>query len=184
MLLYILLTIFVGMLPEVLYFTMFIKYAKDISEKKIKLFLFMVLVYILCILVSQYKTLYYVAFIFLTYLILKLLYKNKVQITDIFLISLAYMYLAINSYICFQFVSNDLSNYYFIAIINKILLFIPFIFKNKFNLLYVKYKSLWNRNDKIKRPIKSITLRNISLICLNIFIFLANLILIYISNIK
>ena len=182
MLLYILLTIFVGMLPEVLYFTMFIKYSKDIKEKKIKFFLCMILVYVLCILISQYKTLYYVAFIFLTYLVLKLLYKNKAQITDIFLICLAYMYLALNAFVLQFLLKEDMSNYYFITIINRITLFLPFIFKEKFNMLYNKYKSLWNRNDKVKRPIKSITLRNISIICLNVFIFIANLFLINISQ--
>ena len=182
MLLYILLTIFIGMLPEVLYFTIFIKYAKDIKEKKTKFFLCMTLVYVLCILISQYKTLYYVAFIFLTYLVLKLLYKNKAQITDIFLVCLAYMYLALNAFVLQFLLKEDMSNYYFITIINRITLFLPFIFKNKFNMLYDKYKSLWNRNDKIKRPIKSITLRNISIICLNVFIFIANLFLINISQ--
>lgn len=178
------LSILLGLLPDVLYFTLFLIFSKNIKEKRIRLFLLVSIIYLICIMISQYQILYYAGFVFFTYFALKLLYKSKALIIDIFIIGIAYMYLALNSYICFQFVSNDFSNYYLIAIINKIILFIPFIFKNKFNLLYNKYKSLWNRNDKIKRPIKSITLRNISLICLNVFIFIANLILIYISNIK
>lgn len=184
MLLYILLIIFVGMLPEIIYFTKFMEYAKNIKEHRIKFFLLMTLAYILCILISQYKILYYVGFIFMSYLAMKLIYKEKVQIIDIFVFSIAFLYLTLSSLLCFQFVKEDMSNYYFISIINRLTLFIPFIFKDDFNDLYERYKLLWNRNDKIKRPIKSITLRNISLICLNIFIFIANLTLIYISSIK
>ena len=70
---------------------------------------------------------------------------------------------------------EDTSNYYYLYVIDRFLLFMPFIFKNKFNVIYKKYCNLWNRNDKEKRPIKSITLRNISLILLNSFIFIANI---------
>ena len=182
--LYILLTVFIGMLPEILYFTKFIEYSKNLKEHKIKFFILMTIVYVLCILLSQYKILYYVAFIFLSYLAMKVIYKNKVQIIDIFVFSVAFAYVALNGFICSLFFKNDLSNYYIITIINRFTLFIPFIFKKYFNKLYEKYKALWNRNDKIKRPVKSITLRNISLISLNIFIFLLNVAIINISNIK
>ena len=184
MLTYLLWTIFVGMLPEIIYFTKFMEYTKNIKEHRIKFFLLMTLVYVLCILVSQYQALYYLIFIFLSYFVMKIIYKNKIQIIDIFIISMALFYVFISSYICFLFVKEDMSNYYLILIINRFTLILPFIIKNKFNILYNKYKSLWNRNDNMKRPVKSITLRNISLICLNIFIFLSNLVLVYILNKK
>ena len=184
MLLYILLTIFVGMLPEIIFFTKFMEYTKNIKEHRIKFFLLIILVYVLCVLVSQYKILYYVGFIFISYIAMKLIYKEKVQIIDIFVISIALMYLTLTSYICFTFVKEDMSNYYLLLIINRITLLVPFFIKNKFNILYNKYKSLWNRNNNIKKPIKSITLRNLSLILLNSFIFIINLLIIYISNIK
>lgn len=182
MLLYILLTIFVGMLPEIIYFTKFMEYAKNIKEHRIKFFLLMTLAYVLCILVSKYKILYYVAFVFIAYLVMKITYKNKAQIIDIFVFSICLMYLTLISFICSLFIKEDMSNYYIMLSINRITLIIPFIFKNKFNILYNKYKSLWNRNDKIKRPIKSITLRNVSLILLNSFIFITNLAIISIIN--
>ena len=182
MLTYLLWTIFVGMLPEIIYFTKFMEYTKNIKEHRIKFFLLMTLTYILCVLVSQYKILYYVAFIFISYLVMKLIYKNKTQIIDIFVFSVAFMYVGLNGLIWSLFIKEDMFNYYLILIMNRFTLMLPFIMKNKFNVLYNKYKSLWNRNDKIKRPIKSITLRNISIICLNIFIFIANLFLINISQ--
>lgn len=176
---YNLIGIFLGLLPEVLYFTLFLIYTKNIKEKRIKLFLLMSFAYILCIMLNQYKILYYLSFIFIVYCILKFLYKDKTQIIDIFVFSLSTAYLSFTSLLCFKFVKEDFSNYYIWLSVNRLLLFIIFIFKNKFNTIYRKYCKLWNRNDKENRPIKSITLRNISLIILNLFIGCLNLIIIF-----
>ena len=178
----IILSILLGLIPETLFFTMFLIYTKNLKENKIKLFILINISYILCIMISQYKILYYVALIFLIYLILKILYKNKTQISDVFIISLSEMYLALTSYICFLFVTEDFSNYYLLSILHKIILFLPFLFRNKFNSIYKTYYSLWNRNYDKKQPIKSITIRNISLISLNLFIFLLNLTIIYLIS--
>lgn len=163
-----------GMLCEVLFFTMFLIYAKNIKEKKLTLGILIGIAYILCIMISRFKLLYYVGFIAIVYIILKILYRNKTQIIDIFVFSLSTLYLTLSSYLLHFLICEDNSNYYYIYVLSRISLLIPFIFKNKFNYLYKKYASMWNRNDNIKKPIKSITLRNISLILTNLFIFLLN----------
>lgn len=172
---YYLISILFGLIPEVLYFTLFITYTKNIKEKRIKLFLLISIAYFLCMLIIQYEIIYYILFIVCVYAILKILYKDKTQIIDIFVFSLSTIYLTLLSYLGFIFFNDDLSNYYTLYIIARILLFVPFIFKSKFNTLYKRYCKLWNRNDKEKRPIKSITLRNISLIIVNIVIFFMNI---------
>lgn len=53
-----------GMIPEVLYFTLAIIYTKNIKTKRIKLFLLIALSYILCIMIIKYELLFYVLFIF------------------------------------------------------------------------------------------------------------------------
>ena len=83
--------------------------------------------------------------------------------------------MTILSFISIKLFNNNLSNYFIVLIFNRIALFIPFLFKNNFNNLYKKYCKFWNRNDNEKRPIKSLTLRNISLISLNSFILLLNI---------
>ena len=176
---YNLIGIVLGLFPEVLYFTLFLIYTKNLKEKRIKLFLLISITYFLCIMISQYKILYYMSFIAIVYGILKLLYKEKTQIIDVFIFSLSTTYLTLVSYVCFKFVKEDFSNYYLCSIISRVLLFIIFIFRNKFNVIYKKYCTLWNRNDKEQRIIKSITLRNLSLITLNLFIFCLNLIIIF-----
>lgn len=179
---YYLLSILLGLIPEVLYFTLFLIYTKNLKSKKLKLFLSIAIVYFMCILIQQWKILFYILFIVLVYLCLKLLYKNKTQIIDIFIIMISHLWLAILSFILIFFVKKDMSNYVFVSIIDRILLFSIFIFKNKFNKIYKLYCKLWNRNDKEKRPIKSITLRNVSLILLNSFIFFLNIAIINIIN--
>lgn len=178
----VLLSILLGLIPEVLYFTLFLTYTKNLKEKRIKLFLLIALVYVICLFIQRLVTLYYIALMFLIYIILKLLYKSKVQIIDVFIVSVMCLWITILSFISILCFTDNYSNYWTMYIISRILLFLPFIFKNKFNFMYKKYCKLWNRNDKEKRPIKSITLRNISLIVLNGFIFFMNVTIINMIN--
>lgn len=167
-----------GLVPEVTYFTLFLIYTKQIKEKKLLLWILIAIAYVLCMFVQKYKAVYYILFIVLVYLILKLLYKKKTQIIDIFVFSLSFSYICFIGFLFSRFLvdSNPSLTYFFSAFMNRIFLFIPFIFKNKFNFIYKKYCKLWNRDYNKKQPIKSITLRNSSLILLNIFIFIINII--------
>lgn len=171
-----------GMIPEVLYFTLAIVYTKNIKTKRIKLFLLIALSYILCIMIIKYELLFYVLFIFILYFILKFLYKEETQIIDIFVIMYFSFYLTLLSFLIYFYygISHNINTYMILYLINRFLLFFIFIFKNKFNKLYLSYRKYWNRNDMIKRPIKSITLRNISLISINCIIFIINIICLYI----
>ena len=174
---YYILSILLGLVPEVLYFTLFITYTKNIKEKRIKLFLLIGVAYFVCISMLQYQVLCDIVFIVVMYIILKLLYKNKTQIIDIFIITISYFWLLLLSFLLMNFANKDLSNYMLLYFIQRALMFSIFIFRNKFNDLYKKYCKLWNRNDNEKRIIKSITLRNLSLISLNVFIFASDIIL-------
>lgn len=176
------LSIFLGLIPEVLYFTLFITYCKNIKEKRIRLFLFISLAYVLCMFIQKYKIFYYVLFIALIYWIMKIVYKEKTQIIDVFVISISLIYITLISYFCFNFLNDDLSNYYLLMFIARVILYLPFLFKKYFNIIYKKYCKLWNRNAEEIRPIKSITLRNISLITINIAIFFMNLYAISVIN--
>lgn len=181
---YYLLSIILGLLPEVLYYTLILINTKKLRTKRVLLFIFISLAYILCFIVKRYILIYYVLFVALMYISMKILYKKETQIIDIFIISFSTLYLGIISATMWVFLDNNKNYalYYSLYVINRILMFIPFIFKSKFNVLYKKYCLLWNRNDKEKRPIKSITLRNISLIIINFSIFLANILLLSIIN--
>lgn len=185
MILQILISILLGLFPEVLFFTLFIIYTKRIKNKKIMLFLLIALAYMLCMFIKTYSIFCYILLIVLIYIIMKILYKNKVQIIDIFIISIGFIYISILSFICsilLRYEYDNLILYYILYIFDRIFMFLPFIKRDKFYYLYKIYCSLWNRNDNEKRPIKSLTLRNISLVVINISIFLGNIYLISIIN--
>ena len=177
----ILISILLGLIPEVLFFTLFITYTKGIKEKRVKLFLLISIAYILCMFIQRYKIFYYMLFVILIYWIMKFLYKKKTQIIDVFIINLASIYLTFLVILLYPLINDNYYHYFVLYFLNRILLFIPFIFRKYFNKFYKKYYGLWNRNDNEKRPIKSITLRNISLVVMNISIFILNIVIINIS---
>lgn len=169
-----------GMIPEVCYFTFYLIYTKNINNRKKKLILsiFISVAYFICIFIEKYKILYYILFVTLVVLILKVLYKD-IKLIDVFTFSISVAYLTSISYIMSKFLNNN--NYLLLYIIGRIVLFLPFIFKNKFHKLYTKYYDLWYGTDKEKNN-NLVSLRNISVILLNIVIILINVVCIYITN--
>ena len=172
---YYIISIILGLIPEVLFFTLFFIYTKNIKNKRLLLFLSIAVIYFLCVILKNYVLIYYVGFIALVYFSMKLLYRKQTQIIDVFVISIPFIWITLISYLCFLCLNNNLTNYYLLYILDRIIMFLPFIFKREFNKLYKSYCRLWNRNDKEKRPIKSITLRNTSLIIINLAICFMNI---------
>lgn len=173
------LDILFGMIPEVLFFTMYLTYTKNIKENKGKLFVLISALYFILILLIPYKLIFYIIFIFGVYGILKILYKNKADKIDIFMFAFGTAYVSIVAYLCFIFFDKQLNNYILMYLIDRVCLAIPFLFKKYFNIVYLKYRNLWNRkkineyNEKERRP-KAITLRNISVVAINLIIIFMN----------
>lgn len=162
-----LISIILGLIPEVLYFTLFIIYAKGIKTKRLKLFALLSLGYILLIMLCRFQFLFYLAYIVYSYLILKLLYRS--QIIDLFICSFSLMYMTIVSFLGYKIFGFNYVIYYIFA---RIILYLILIFKSKIRKIYINYYKLWNICENPK--IKSLTIRNTSLIILNIFIILIN----------
>lgn len=178
-------TILLGIIPDSIFITFFILIIKQIKEKRIMLFILISLSYVICMVIKRYNIVYYTLFIVLIYFSIYLLYRDKSNITDTFLIGFLLLCMFVTSVIAYSFMGDNLENYYICLLLNKILLIIPFIFMKKIRTIYNKYNEYWNRNDNEKRPIKSISVRNISLILLNVlmfFIYLATLSIIYKFN--
>lgn len=171
-----------GMLPEIIYFTLSVLYIRNKKEKQIKLFLLIMMAYILCITIIRFKVVNYLIFMIVVHLIQRILYKDTSKI-DIFVFSIPVCYVTMLASIILL-TKEDYSNYWILFAINRIMLFLPFIFIKKFNKLYLIYKELWNRNEKEKRRLKSITVRNSSLIILNFLIFSINSICFFIVAIS
>lgn len=170
-------SLLLGMLPDVFYYFIYIKQIKEIKNKKFLFFALLFLNYILCIILIQHQFYLYIIQDIIIYLIMKKIYKA--QINDMFLIIFLETYMLVLSLISF----NLINNYVLSFVIYRILLFLPLLFKDRIIEFYKNYTKLWNRHN-IPNKIKSITLRNISLVVLNIMIILMYIILLHISIIK
>lgn len=175
------LELLVGQIPEAIYFSLFMIYAKDIKQKRFIFTLLMILQYIILVKAIPYSIYSRILYIIMTYIIMKILYKEKTQIIDIFVFLLSVIILGVFS-VPLLFLNNYINNIYVTCIISKILIFICLILsRKKLNNFYKFYCKHWNKNDKEKRKIKSLTVRNISVVCFNITFYLTNIIILFVK---
>lgn len=173
------LELIIGQVPEAIYFGLFMIFAKDIKEKRILFTILMIAEYLLLKygLNLHYDIWFQILYTFLTFAILKMLYKEKSQITDIFTFTIASVFLMLSSIICF-FITGQ--NALIASIINRPLLFIIILLLNyKLNKIQKIYKIFWNRNDKINKIMKSTTFRCINIIVFNISFYILNTVMLY-----
>lgn len=169
-----------GIVPEAIYFTFYLCKMKNLKNKKLLLFVAIGVLIILATMLSNYNLYLYLLLILGIYAVIKLLYKRKVQIIDIFVIDCLYAYLMIVSFVSFYVFKNNVEMYWYAYVLDRILLFIPTVVAKKLKMLYNLYCKLWNRNERNK--LRSISVRNTSLILMNVFIFIINAFLIYINQ--
>lgn len=160
----------VGMFPDVLFFTLFITYAKDIKENKKMLLFLIMLAYILCIMVKRYQYGYYVAMIGLVFIILNILYKNKIKLVDLLLITIGETYIMIISFISFQLFDNNEDYYYLALIVNKFVILLPLLLRKKLNKIYIKCIYAWNNNTFLGMQLETTTIRNITIMGICLFV--------------
>ena len=175
-----LISIILGMLPEVLFYTYFWIIIKNIKEKKKTFFLLMCIIYFLLIMVRRYEFLYYFIFNLLTYIVLKKLYKEDTNFLDFFIFFIPYGYLLIINILCYTLIEN----YYIAFVTNRLLMLALFISKRKFFDIYENLKKLWNRKTNNSKWIKSISLRVITICLMSMFIIISRKICLYIANMK
>ena len=140
-------------------------YLEGIKTKIIRLFVLNSFGYIVLIMVCRFELIFYIAYIIYLYWVLKLIFK--VQITSFFMISVVF-----SSIIWLSFICSFWSNYYVGYTLSRFMLVILYLCRANFYILYRKYKACWNRNTTHK--IKSITLRNCSLVFLSVMIIILN----------
>ena len=173
--------LFIGQLPEAIYFALFMIYAKNLKSKRLLFILTLVVEYFILKYIFVFSIWFNVTFTFMTYVILKLFYKEKAQITDIFTFGIGGLLLFLVNVI-FYFISMFLGvNFCLAAILSKVILFsILLRYNYKLYLIQKLYRKLWNRNDKIEKKIKSITFRCWNLLIFNLMFYLLSLCLEYI----
>lgn len=117
-------SLLMGMLPEVLYFTLSICFIKDIKKNRLKLFSLLAIGYILLIMICRYQLLFYLGYIVYVYMVLKKLYKSKV--IDLFVVSVISSYLTLMSFLSFKLIETYMLAY----VINRLMLFVPICLLN------------------------------------------------------
>lgn len=138
------LKVLLGQLPEAIYFALFMIFAKKLVSKRLLFVILMVAEYILLINALHFSVWAHVLYFTMSYMILKMLYKERSQITDIFTLGIASLGLILISSICYMIVSTTVKDIILCNIIAKGILFLLlFIFKNKLYNIQKLYKRLW-----------------------------------------
>ena len=170
------LEIFIGQVPEAIYFALFIIFTKRIKTHRCKFIIITTFEYLLLLTLFPYNIWSHILFFIIEYLLLKLLYKQRAQITDIFTLGIASLFLIITSGILYFIFWALTNNFILYVLVQRILLFvILFILKSKLYKIQSIYKKFWNRNDSKHKPIKSTTFRALNIVLFNISFFVINL---------
>lgn len=168
-------TILIAQISEAIYFALFMIYTKRLTHKRLLYTILMIIEYILLYKIFPFNVYFQISYTFISYLILKLIYKEKAQIIDIFTFSIASILLIITSAIMYLISFYTYNNAYICAVLHRVLLFIfIFIIKDKLYNIQKLYKKIWNRNFNKKYKIKTTTFRAINVVAFNIMFFIIN----------
>ena len=164
-----------GQIPEAVYFALFMILVKDLNKKRLLFTGLMIMEYIFLKYFLVYTVWFHVIYFILAYIIMKMLYKDKPNITDIFTLGIASVVLIIVSFISYILVYFTCKNMIIGAILVRIITFsLLFVFKDKLSKINTLYQKLWNRS-KIKYKMKSTTFRALNLVIFNISFAIINL---------
>lgn len=167
--------VFLEKVCEAIYFSLFLIYGKNLKEKRILFIGIMIFEYLMITKLIQYNVWIHISYIIMTYINLKVLYKEKAQITDIFLFGAASIFLIIISITSYALVYFTIRKYIVALILNRILIFsLISIIRKDINKIYQKFYKLWNKHNT-PNTVKSLTLRNISIIIFNLMFWVINI---------
>lgn len=175
------LEILLGRVAEAIYFSLFMILVKRLKEKRLLYTILMIAEYLILYACFPYNVRFQILYTFISYIILKILYKDKAQITDIFTFTIGSIILTISCIILYFIISVTFKNVVIYAIINRIIIFLfLYLTRNKLYKIQNIYKKNWNRNDGIKKNIKSTTFRAVNLVVFNIIFYVLNICMIFI----
>ena len=169
--------LFLGQIPEAVYFALFLIFTKNLKEKRVLFIILMIGEYLLLKSFIHFDIWFQIGYIVMTFLTLKVLYKDKAQITDIFTFGIASIVLIVISLISFTLLGPDMK---LATLLNRVLLILFFIVTHKnLNTIQIVYKKFWSRNDLVSKRMKSTTFRAFSTMVFNFMFYIINLGMIY-----
>lgn len=170
-----LILLFFEKIIEAIYFAMFLLIGKNIKEKRLLFIGIMIFEYLMLTNFIEYNVWFQFIYTFMSYVNLKVLYKEKAQITDIFLFAAASLILMCICGISYFLILFTIKQYWVALVLSRILMFLfLFVFNKKINKVYKNVYELWNRHN-YKGKLKSLTVRNISIILFNLMFYIINI---------
>ena len=165
-----------GQIPEALYFALFIIFTKKVTSHRLVFSVVILIEYLLLVNLFPFNWCFHIGLTIMVYLSLKVIYKERAQITDVFTLAAASILLIAVSIINYVIFCNILNvNFVVSAVTQKVILFtVLFLLKPKLYNIQKLYKRLWNRNDKTPKKIKTTTFRAINVVIFNMTFYLIN----------
>ena len=175
------LELLLGQIPEAIYFALFMIFTKELKSKRFLYIVLMIAEYLLLKHFIEFSIWFQIAYTIIQFIILKILYKEKAQITDIFTFTIASIVLMLFCISLYFIVWKTVNNYMVYVILNRICIFLfLIIFRKKLPKIQKLYKKLWNRNDTANKKMKSTTFRALNLVVFNIMFYIINVCMIFI----
>lgn len=170
--------LFIGQIPEAVFFPLFVIFCKGIKEKRLAFISLSIFQYLILVYTFPNNSWFQFIYVGVLYLDCKFLWKDKSNILDLMYIFLGTIYLTVTSLIAyFIFFENIILS----VLLSRTLMFLPFLFSKNIKKLYIKY---WNRNDFEKKKIKSITFRSLNVMSINVMFVIIHIILLIIPFIE
>lgn len=167
-------------IPEAIYFALFLINTKQIKENRILFIVFMIIEYLMLKFCFPFDIKFQLTYTIMSFILLKIFYKDKTQITDIFTFSIASIIMIISCGFLFFIIKATINNYVVYVVLHRILLILFLVLtKNKLYKIENLYKKLWNRNDQVKKKIKSTTFRALNVVIFNLMFYIINIAMMY-----
>ena len=146
------LELLLGQIPEAVYFSLFMIFTKQLKEKRLLFTIIMILEYVLIQRVIHFNIWLHIIYTIFVYLILKLLYKDKAQVTDIFTFTISSILLILIDIPLYFGIAMITDKYIIFVIIERIAMFTTlFLLKNKLPKIQSLYKKCGIETIKKRR---------------------------------
>ena len=170
-----LLIVFLGQIPEAIFFSLFMIFVKSLNEKRLLFTGLMIFEYLFLISLLEFNVWFQILYTFITFIILKMLYKEKAQIIDIFTFTIGSLIMGIIDGVTYFIIWKTMNNYVIYVILVRIVQLLFFIiFHKKLYKIQEIYKKFWNRNIQRPNKIKSATFRSLNIVVFNLVFYFIN----------
>lgn len=166
--------VLLGILPQAFFVTTMLCFMKGIKTKRLSLFLLVFLSFVVSIAIVQYNIILYSIFSLLIFASLRLLYGKEANWLDAICVLVLMSIILAVSFMFYTLLPKviPMHTWHMFGFTQLTVIALPFILKIPAAKVYKAYCKSWNVGGSLK--VKSITVRNISVILFNAIIIVTN----------